>query len=96
VRGATGNRTQQTCDKWALAEHGFVACNGKKLPKTSKYEAKRLAASLKAFRLSISREWAFHDWIEQLSTLFILTTGNFSEVFTSYSHALCCRPRQRA
>jgi hypothetical protein len=63
------------------------------LPKTRKYEAKRLRASFSA-PLSVSpRVRSINRSIAEFSVLFILASGRFSEMFTTYSHALCgCSP----
>src|SRR5947208_455 len=76
----------------ALAADGTQNLTVRILPKARTYAAKWLNALFSAFRSSILRACALHRCIEQLSTSLSLTARSFSEMFTTYSQALCGCP----
>ena len=69
---------------------------GKKKSKTCKYERKRTNARCNITVGSTCRASALSCSFDELLVLFILADESFSEMFTTYSHPLCSRPRQRA
>ena len=91
-----GNCPQQPANNLA-APHCDSEVNGpKKLSKRRKYEGKCLERSRS---LCVPRDFpeaTINRSIEEFSLLFILAAGSFSNMFTTYSHALYGLPRQRA
>jgi len=69
---------------------------GKKRSKTCKYEGKRTNARFNITVGSTCRACALSGSFGELLVLFIGADKSFSEMFTTYSHPLCSRPRQRA
>ena len=91
-----GNRPQQPANNLA-APHCDLEVNGpKKLSKRHKYEGKCLEPSRSVCVPRDFREAAINRSVEELSLVFILAAGSFSNMFTTYSHALYSCPRQRA
>jgi hypothetical protein len=66
------------------------------LPKTRKYEGKQLGVSFGVSSPATLRARTINRSVEELTVSFILAAGSFSEMFTTYSHALYGYPRQRA
>ena len=66
------------------------------MSKTHKYEGKQTLSRF-SDPLNASRQTcAFHRCSGKLFVPFILAAKSFSEMFTTYSHALLSLPRQRA
>ena len=90
------NRPQQPADNLA-APHCDSEVNGpKKLSKRRKYEGKYVEQPHSVWVPRDFREAAINRSVEEFSLLFILAAGSFSDMFTTYSHALSGCPRQRA
>lgn len=68
----------------------------KKKSKTLKYEGKRTNARFGITAGSICRARAVGGSLGELRVSFMIADKSFSEMFTTYSHPLCFRPRQRA
>ena len=68
----------------------------KKESKRCKYEGKRTNARFNITVGSTCRACALSCSFDELLVLFILADESFSEMFTTYSHALCGCHRQRA
>ena len=91
-----GNRPQQPANNLA-APHCDSELNGpKKLSKRRKYEGKCLEPSRSVCVPRDFPEATINRSVEEFSLLFILAAGSFSNMFTTYSHALYGCPRQRA
>jgi hypothetical protein len=91
-----GNRPQQPANNLA-APHCDSEVNGsKKLSKRRKYEGKCLEPSRGVCVLRDFPEATINRSVEEFSLLFILAAESFSNMFTTYSHTLYGRPRQRA
>jgi len=69
---------------------------GKKKSKTCKYEGKRTNARFNITVGATCRACALGGSFGEFLVLFIIADKSFSEMFTTYSHPLCSRPRQRA
>jgi hypothetical protein len=69
---------------------------GKKESKTRKYERKRTNARFNITAGSTCRACALSGFFGELRVSFMFADKSFSEMFTTYSHSLCSRPRQRA
>jgi hypothetical protein len=90
-----GNRPQHLANNRAVPEYDSEINSPKKMPKRRKYEGKRLKALCSVRLLRPSRASALNRSGAELLVLFILAAGNFSNMFTTYSHTLCGCPRQR-
>jgi hypothetical protein len=90
-----GNRPQQVANNRAVPEYDSEINSPKKMPKRRKYEGKRLKPLCSVRLLRPSRTSALNRSGAELLVLFILAVGNFSNMFTTYSHTLCGCPRQR-
>jgi hypothetical protein len=90
-----GNRPQHLANNRAVPEFDSEINSSKKMPKRRKYEGKRLEASRSVRLLRPSRGFIINRSRKEISLLFILAVGNFSNMFTTYSHTLCGCPRQR-
>jgi len=66
------------------------------MQQTRKYEGKLTIASFTASVPAVCGVCPGNLFPEELSLSFILAGKSFSEMFTTYSHAPCSRPRQRA
>jgi hypothetical protein len=66
------------------------------MAKTCEYEGKRADARNNIAFVSTCRMCTAACCFGELFVFFILAGKTFSEVFTTYSHALCSRLRQRA
>jgi hypothetical protein len=60
-----------------------------KMSKTCKYEGKRPDARFNLTLAATCRACAANRLLRELSILLILAAKSFSEMFTTYSHALC-------
>ena len=90
-----GNRPQHLANNRAVPEYDSEIDSPKKMPKRRKYEGKRLKSLCSVRLLRLSRAFALNRSGAKLLVLFILAAGNFSNMFTTYSHTLCGCPRQR-
>jgi len=68
----------------------------KRKTKTRKYEGKRTNARFNVTVGSTCRARAVSGSFGERRVLFMLADKSFSEMFTTYSHPPCSRPRQRA
>jgi hypothetical protein len=91
-----GNRSRQPEANRASPQYDSEINRPKKLPGRRKYEGKRLDVSCGVCLARSSRVPAINDRVEQLLPLFILAAGSFSNMFTTYSHAVLGCSRQRA
>ncbi|PYK08668.1 MAG: hypothetical protein DME61_09090 [Verrucomicrobia bacterium] len=66
------------------------------MPKARKYEGKQTDAHFNVSLAAACRAHVVDRSFGELPVLFILAAKSFSKIFTTYSHALCSRPRQRA
>jgi hypothetical protein len=69
---------------------------GKKMPRTRKYEGKRPVMRWPITSIAVRDECVAISFSGGFLPLLILAGKSFSEMFTTYSHALCSLPRQRA
>ena len=87
-----GDRPQQPDNNRAAPQCNSAINGAKKLPGTRKYEAKRLEASFSVPLPASSRASTTNRSVKKISLLFIVAAGCFSNMFTTYSHALCGCP----
>ena len=91
-----GNRLPQPITNRAAPRCDSEINSPKYLSKTRTYEAKYGERSCGVCLSPGLRAPATNLCVGELLLLFILAAGGFSNLFTTYSHKLCCCPRQRA
>jgi hypothetical protein len=89
-----GNRPEHPDNVRAAAQCDSEINSPKKMPRRRKYEGKRFESSRSVCLPRRSRAPAINRSGRELSQLFILVAGNFSNMFTTYSHVLYGCPRQ--
>jgi hypothetical protein len=91
-----GNCPQQPAEDRAAPHSDSEINSRKKVSKRREYEGKFLDVLWSAFSRQSLRPADSNRSVEEFSLLFILAAGRFSNMFTTYSHTLCGRPRQLA
>src|SRR5262249_44112354 len=93
---AVENRSRQRGNNRVAPQSDSKINSSKKVPKRRKYEGKCREAPCSVYLLPNSRPPGINRSMEELSLLFILDVGSFSNMFTTYSHTLCGLLRRRA
>jgi hypothetical protein len=91
-----GNCPQQLANNRAASLNDSEINSAKKLSKTRKYEGKRFELASSGWFSRSARAAEINRSVEELSVFLIVAAGRLSNMFTTYSHTLCGRPRQLA